>query len=251
MERMSAPWQIVTLTGESLLYRESRDTMMLFGRGPRLGPGASAQRMEGVLSELEGVRALRFGRQIHGNLIASLSEEPGQPFEGVAEIGRCDGLISDTPGLSLALWTADCVPVLFSGGGVVAAIHAGWRGIAAGIHLRAVRRFLIEYGVPASGLRVVLGPAVGPCHYEVGEEVIEALGEEGVHREHWLDGQRVDLRAFLRKSFEGLGIDREAIEIVGPCTACDEAYASYRRDGARAGRQFSLVALARRADRRP
>lgn len=243
MERMSAPWQIVTLAGESLLYRESRDTMMLFGRGPRLGLGASAQRLEGFLSELDGVRALRFGRQIHGNLIASLSEEPGRPFEGVAEIGRCDGLISDTPGLGLALWTADCVPVLLSGGGVVAAIHAGWRGIAAGIHLRAVRRFLIEYGVPAAGLSVVLGPAVGPCHYEVGEEVIEALASQGVPPESWCEGRRVDLRGTLRSSLERLGVDREAIELVGLCTACDEGCASYRRDGERAGRQFSLVAL--------
>ena len=243
MAREFIAWRSEKRAGESVFIGEAAGVKAYFGCGPRFGEPHAVSRLEAFLESIEDLKAIRCGIQVHGNLIASLSEEPRSPFEGVAEVGRCDGMITDTPGLGLALWTADCVPVLMSGGGVVAAVHAGWRGIAAGIHSRAVRRFFIEYGVVASELQVFLGPSVGPCHYEVGAEVIKALGAEGVSPEFWLEGRRVHLRGLLKTSFEALGVDPDAIELFGPCTACDENYASYRRDHAEAGRQFSIIAL--------
>jgi len=231
---------------EEMLLVEDEDVLLCFGRGEPGAGGDFPARLKALLNVCDEVRAIRFGRQVHGNLIASLSEDASRPFSEAAEVGMCDGLITDEPGLGLALQTADCVPVLMWADGVAAAVHAGWRGIAAGIHLRAVRRFLVEYGVPASRLRVCLGPSVEACHYEVGREVIEVLAERGADPAAWCEERRVDLRALLGLELENCGLKKENIESVGPCTACDTGYASYRRDGESAGRQISLIVLRRK-----
>jgi copper oxidase (laccase) domain-containing protein len=128
----------------------------------------------------------------------------------------------------------------------VAAVHSGWRGTAAGIVPGAIERLGRVHGVPPSRLAVVIGPAVGACHYEVGEEVVEALAGRGIPEPMWLDrgyagGPRVDLRALLRAELEAAGVPRDRIELAGGCTFCDPALASYRRDGADAGRQWSMI----------
>jgi len=234
-------FESISFGEEEFLWAEDGDVMMLLGRGPRYSSSAYTKRMDAFLAEAPFLKALRWGKQVHGKILASLSEDEKWPFKGTSEIGICDGLITDEEGLGLAIWTADCIPLLFRGGGVVAAVHAGWRGIAAGIHAGAIRRFFIEYGVPASEIGIIIGPGVGPCHYEVGGEVIEALKGRAVDETLWLEGTRVDLRALLEAEFGILGIPADSIDRVGPCTACDPSLASFRRDGDRAGRQFSLI----------
>jgi len=198
--------------------------------------------MDRVLAAMTpGVSAVRWCDQVHGKLLASLSPEPGRPFSGAVSVGTCDGLITCEAGVGLVVWTADCVPVLMEGGGVVAAVHAGWRGAAAGIVPAAVRRFYLEYGVRPDKLAVALGPAIGPCHYQVGEDVIAALAATAVPERFWRDGDRVDLRAFLGAQLERAGVKPSSWSLAGGCTACSAVCASYRRDGARAGRQWSMI----------
>jgi YfiH family protein len=213
---------------------------LLFGLGPAGPEPQRKARIDALRQSLTPApRAIRWCQQVHGKLLASLSDEPAAPLSGADCVGRCDGLITDESGLGLLVWTADCVPVLMSGGGVVAAVHAGWRGAGAGIVRGCLRRLQVEYGVHASQVRVKLGPSVGACHYQVGTEVIEALRADGGDESSWLDGDRVDLRRFVEHQVTRAGVTQ--VELIGGCTACDPRLASYRRDGTAAGRQWSLI----------
>ncbi len=217
---------------------------MVFSLGPRWMDREPEERAPGVLAALEPeVEALRWCHQVHGRLLASLSAGDEHPLSGAAGVGRCDGLLTADPGVAVMVWTADCVPVLLHGGGVVAAVHAGWRGVVAGVVPTAVRRFELEYGVSAEELHAALGPSVGPCHYEVGQEVLNALSSVDPGGSPWRRGNRVDLRAILGAQLVAAGVLPSAVERVGGCTACDPAMSSYRRDGKKAGRQFSLALI--------
>lgn len=235
-------WRELELGAEQALARDRAGARFLFGRGPRWGGVELAERATAVATALgPSVGAVRWCRQVHGRAVASVAAEPTRPLRGAACVGRCDGLVTADPNLALMVWTADCVPVLIAGGGVVAAVHAGWRGIAAGVVDGAVARLWNEYGVGAGELCVALGPAVGSCHYQVGGEVIDALDRGGGDDRSWAHGDRVDLRALLTTRLAVLGVPTEAVESVGGCTACDRSLSSYRRDGERAGRQWSLI----------
>jgi copper oxidase (laccase) domain-containing protein len=117
-------------------------------------------------------------------------------------------------------------------------VHAGWRGAAGGIAVRAVD--LIRNTNPVgAAIDVFLGPAVSGPRYQVGGEVIEALRSHGVAEDLWLDGRHVDLRNFLAGQLERWGVT--SVVPIGGCTVESADLASYRRDGERAGRQWSLV----------
>jgi YfiH family protein len=187
------------------------------------------------------VDSILWGEQVHGNVIASLASDHGAPIRGAACVGRCDGLISADMGVGLAVWSADCVPILLIAGDVIAAVHSGWRGAVADVSGAVVRRFAVEYGISPRSLRAVLGPAISGDRYEVSRSVIDGLGTFGFDERHWRSGNRVDLRGFLTARLENLGLDSQAISSVGPCTASTSELASYRRDGVNAGRQWSMV----------
>jgi hypothetical protein len=145
--------------------------------------------------------------------------------------------------------TADCVPILFLAPRqrLVAAVHAGWRGTLAGIAEKTVRLFTNQYGVAAADLEVALGPSIGPCCYEVKEDVAGPL------RKKWgrwttpsilvKDAKSfVNLRRLNRDILRGSGIPGNHLFEVGPCTSCtpDDFY-SYRRAGNETGRQISVI----------
>ncbi len=244
MRAVPEGWRAVCLGDERLWFRERDGVCFLLGLEPARGEGGKEDRLHKILQTPEfPFSAVYFGDQVHGRLIASLGGEPGRPFSGVASVGLCDGLITDVIGLGVAVWTADCVPILLAGGGVVAAVHAGWRGAAAGIACAAIRRFEVEFGVTADQVDVVLGPSISACHYEVGDEVLSALAENGPMESHWRRGQRVDLRDFLGAQLIDLGVKRIAIQRIGPCTACDSELASFRREGVNASRQVAIIGL--------
>jgi YfiH family protein len=227
---------------ESVLAAETDDVKMLFGLGPALAGSPPATRMERLLETLSPtLETIRWGEQIHGRLIASLARDPAHKLYGAVCIGRCDGLMTGESGIGVVVWTADCVPTLMVGCGVVAAIHSGWRGAEQDILGAAVTRFRTEYGVPASQIEAFLGPSISGTQYPVGPEVIEALARHEIDDATWRHGNHVDLRRFLDSRLRDLGLRREAISHIGPCTASSPQLASYRRDGTRAGRQFSLV----------
>jgi polyphenol oxidase len=176
-------------------------------------------------------------RQVHGTRMAAA--EPG------GERPEADGLVTAPGAPAVGVVTADCMPVLLVDRrrGAAAAVHAGWRGAAAGILEAAVHAL----GGEAQDLEAVVGPAIGGCCYEVGGEVLGAFRARtgDVTREAWWTAGRrphLDLRTAARRLLLAAGVG--SVSLVGPCTRCDAAYRSYRRDGTGCGRQLSFVGWA-------
>lgn len=150
--------------------------------------------------------------QVHGPTVV-LVERPGGH-------GEADGLITTTIGLPLAVLTADCVGVVVEADGAVGVAHAGWRGVAAGI-VEALLAGLVHLGT--APLRAEVGPAIGPCCYEVGPEVVTAVGHPATTRE---GTPSVDLVAAVVGKLDGV-----PTVVDGRCTRCDQGLHSHRRDG--------------------
>jgi YfiH family protein len=164
-------------------------------------------------------------QQVHG---ATLLRAP------VAPSSEADALWTDTPGLGVAVRTADCVPLLIAHRerACVAAVHAGWRGTAAGVALRSVAGLVKQKRIDPAELVVVMGPHIAACCYEVDEVVREAIGFEAGLLPGRPGHYMLDLEACNRAQLTASGIGAGAISRVGGCTSCDPVrYASYRRDG--------------------
>lgn len=183
-----------------------------------------------------------FARQEHTRLAFSFSAADGLP-PGPHLVGTCDALLTAERFTALTVRTADCLPVALAGGGVVAMVHAGWRGLAADLLGAVVERMRSEYGVGTDGVHAVIGVGIGPCHYPVGEEVFAALARPRVAGEEWRADGAVDLARWARGRLIGLGVRADAVRVLPGCTACLPSYHSYRRDGGLAGRQWSAVVL--------
>jgi polyphenol oxidase len=188
-------------------------------------------------------------RQVHGAAVVQARRELlGQgPPEARPPLAEADGVVTDQPGLLLAVFTADCVPVLLAdpAARVVGAVHAGWRGLAAGVLEAGVRAFA-DLGADLGASAAVVGPAIGPCCYEVGAEVAEAVGERyPAAPATTRDGRlAIDTTAAAVQALERAGLG--AVRAVRECTAHQpERFFSYRRDGA-TGRQAGVVALLER-----
>jgi YfiH family protein len=183
------------------------------------------------------------GRQVHGAELA-VHPHPNPPFRGSfgtygvtkeprnpgeSETPEVDGHVVSAPGTAALVFTADCLPVALAGPGGVAMLHCGWRGLAAGI---------VAAGAEAVGATdAAIGPGVGPCCYEVGDEVLDAFADlaEGVAA-----GRMLDLPEVARRLLLAAGVER--IEPAGLCTSCEPAlFFSHRRDAGRSGRQAGLV----------
>ena len=153
-------------------------------------------------------------------------------------LGQGDALIEDTPDAVVAVKTADCVPILLVGerNRAVAAVHAGWRGTAAGIVVRAVESMAGRFGTRPPDLRAAIGPAIGKCCYEVGPEVAAQFGIAG--RTH------LDLPEINRAKLAEIGIPEARIYVSQLCTRClADQFHSFRRDKEAAGRMYSFVGL--------
>jgi YfiH family protein len=212
------------------------------GRGHAPGGEATptpvlARRLSAALG-LDGM-PIRWARQVHGSAAVVVRENDG-PGEA-RDSGECDVLATDRADLALVVQSADCVPILLAGSGAVAAAHAGWRGTAKNVAAAAVEA-LSGLGATPGLARAWLGPSIGPCCYEVGGEVASRFAGEFV-RAGCGGPYRLDLAAVNVAQLEAAGIRRESIVVHPACTRCGgEAFASYRRDGARAGRMIAMVA---------
>jgi len=185
---------------------------------------------EGVAAGLEPPVERGWLRQVHGCEVVP------------ARAGACgegDALRVDRAGIAAAIATADCVPLVIAGGEAAVVVHAGWRGIVAGVVGAAAAT------LAAGGERFAwIGPAIGPCCYEVGEEVAERVAAAADAPEAVLAGAgsrpHLDLHAAVREQLRAAGI--AAIERVEACTRCrGEWLWSYRRDGPGAGRNWALL----------
>jgi YfiH family protein len=198
------------------------------------------------------------GSQVHAARLFRADEvrvpEPGgRSGPATVRVAGYDGFLASRPGVLLSVGIADCVPAFLAvpERTVVALLHAGWRGVAAGIVPRAVEAMAREYGVVAAEIRAWWGPAIGPCCYPVGSEVVDALAATaaGTRPEAWLTaddggGRRVDLRAALTLQATALGVPSAAIASSPLCTACDDRLHSYRRERSGGGRMLAVAGYA-------
>ncbi len=178
-----------------------------------------------------GVERIARGFQEHGTVVervtAAVNASRGAEHRVGAEHGvRADGQATCLVGVAAMVLSADCLPVALGCEGAVAALHAGWRGLAAGVLEEGV---LALRELSAGEISAIVGPGAGPCCYEVGEEVHAAFA--GRHRH----GQNIDLRAIAHERLLAAGVAE--VRNVSVCTICDERYFSHRREGKRAGRQ--------------
>jgi YfiH family protein len=182
---------------------------------------------ESIERDPEGVV---MGRQVHGTELRrhDAPQEPRVYAEGVRSPEEVDAHSTSNAALTPLVMVADCLPVAMVGPGGVAMAHCGWRGLAGGI--------VAETAEAVEAEAAAIGPGIGPCCYEVGEEVLSAFADlDGVAR-----GRMLDLTAVATALLERAGVD--TIEPSGLCTSCNrELFYSYRRDGERTGRQAGLV----------
>lgn len=154
------------------------------------------------------------------------------------QLGRGDALLENRPGAVVAVKTADCIPILLvdERDRAVAAVHAGWRGTAAGIVRRAVEAMGVRFGTRPEDLLAAIGPGIGPCCYEVGPEVAEQFGQAG--------RVRLDLSAINRQQLTEIGIPESRICVSRLCTMCRPGeFHSFRRDKEAAGRLYSFAGI--------
>ena len=165
--------------------------------------------------------------------------------------GGWDALVTDQPGVTVAVRTADCVPVLVHDPRrrVVAAIHAGWRGAVAGVVPKTVALMVTRFGSTRSDLRVSIGPSAGSCCYEVDDPVLDQLRAglpewEFAVRDYRGHKARLDLKALIRRQVETEGVPLPSVSTVNLCTICqDQLFYSYRREGRVNGTMVSGICL--------
>ena len=203
--------------------------------------------------------------QIHSSLLRPFAAAPSRPCKGDASSTR-------TPGLLLAVQTADCVPILLVDPQkrAVAAIHAGWKGTLARITQKAVGRMRYEYGSKPAQLLAAIGPSVGPCCYQVAADFVskftaqfadaaayfdEPRSGDEPNPLQWLNmappghqpppkGVQLDLRKANRSQLLASGLRPQNIFVSGLCTACrTDLFFSYRKEGALSGRLMSAVGI--------
>lgn len=163
-------------------------------------------------------------RQVHGGAVMRA--------QGPGTLGEADALYTTRPGLPVAIAVADCVPLVLVGPQAAAAVHAGWRGLDAGVIENTLREL---EGAGLAVTHAAIGPTIGPCCYEVGSEVAERF--EGFVTTTTWGTPSVDLRAVARSALDGLPVDE-----VDACTRHEPEWHSHRGDGTTA-RQVAVAWL--------
>jgi hypothetical protein len=213
--------------------------------------------------------SLNFGRSVgdeparvqqnHARLAAAVGYDPSQLFDASQVHGasvvtlrgserpesvraeQADALVARAPGFAVGVRTADCVPVLLGDrrSGAVAAVHAGWRGVVAGV----VREALAAMEAEPEEVVAAIGPSIGPCCFEVGDDVaarLAAAAGDGIVIRRAHEKPHVDLWRAVEHQLRHAGV--RTIDTLGACTVCEsERFFSYRRDGARSGRMLSVI----------
>jgi polyphenol oxidase len=201
---------------------------------------ANWERLRRAVPELGTVARLN---QVHGNVVHAATRE-------TAELRPAgDGLVTAEPGVTLGIFTADCVPILMVDAKrkVAGAMHAGWRGVLADIAGVGVRA-MVQLGARASDIRAALGPSIGQCCFEVDAELGDRFGRDiAGARNHTRAGRPgkafIDLRAVVRDQLERAGLASANIASVGPCTRCasDRFFSRRAAGGKTTGLQMSFI----------
>ncbi|MFB6229641.1 MAG: peptidoglycan editing factor PgeF [Salinibacter sp.] len=175
--------------------------------------------------------------QVHGATVRTIDAPRHEPF--------CDGLVTTTPGLLLAIAVADCAAVLLAdpAHGVAGACHAGWRGAAAGIATRTVAT-MTDRGAAPARIRAYVGPCLSQAAFEVGPEVARRFDDAVVAHPDDADRPHVDLKGALHRQLERAGVPPEAIEVSERCTLQEtDDFFSHRAADGTTGRMFGALVL--------
>ena len=187
--------------------------------------------------------------QVHGNLVHTVTANSSP--ESTLNI-KADGIVTGESNVDIGIKTADCLPVLFSSDSMVAATHAGWRGLSKNILSNTISEFT-DKGASLSSVRILIGPAISVAKFEVGPEVVEGFKEfsqligdkaffscltKGVSDRWYIDLQQLAVFECVKN-----GIPAENIAVMRDCTFLNSYWHSYRRSNKDAGRIFSWVSL--------
>ena len=208
-------------------------------------------------------------RQMHSDVVHVFSKAPAEPPQG-------DAMLCGQPGRLLGIQTADCVPILLADSRrhIVAAVHAGWRGTLARIASKTLGKMRLEFGTRAEDVIAALGPAIGPCCYEVGPEVAQAFSGQFAQAAEWFEGPferlatgeepnplpwltmmppghdpppervQLDLRAANCWQLVDAGLNPRNIAVSTLCTGCrTDLFFSYRKEGVATGRMISVIGM--------
>ena len=205
-----------------------------------------------------GARRIATLTQVHGRDTVVIRQGQGD-WQQDARRPEADILVSDDAETALAVRAADCVPLLLAdpGTGAVAAVHAGWRGTAAGAATAAIDALAREFSARPRDLIAAIGPSIGACCYEVGPELIDAFTAAGHARrdvDRWFmtpgsaAKPRLDTWAANRDQLMMAGVLEENIHISGLCTASNvDLFPSYRVEKEKTGRLVGAIRAGRRA----
>ena len=215
--------------GGRALFTHRADGNMSSVSGERADQGESAR--ERLRCGL-GLERLARGYQVHGRIVQQIKADRGDQPSG-SRRAEADGQATARRGVGAMVLTADCMPVAIGCQGAVAMLHAGWRGLAAGVLEEGIRAISELAG--EGEMVAIVGPCAGVCCYEVGPEVHAPLARSRRTPGH------IDLRAIAHERLLAAGVAR--VRDLPACTICDERYFSHRREGARAGRQAGVAWL--------
>lgn len=182
--------------------------------------------------------ALATAKQTHSDIVL-IATGPGN-------CGSGDGLISRKSGLTVAIRTADCLPVVIVDPTTraVAAVHAGWRGVVAGIVPKALASMKLEFGSRPEDLEIAIGPGIGPCCFEVGPEVAIQFAPFFPERDDLTVRTKVDLAETVIRQLGRNGVSEEQVSVCRLCSCCEPAlFESYRRDREKAGRMVAATGI--------
>ncbi len=187
-------------------------------------------------------------KQIHSTEVVVVSPTA---IPGPLDVSEADALVTNRRDTLLVVRTADCVPILLvdAQSTVVAAIHAGWRGAVGGILLRTIHVCRTLFGVQVNHLKVMIGPSIGPCCYEVDEAVIQPLREgfgfwEEVLSEKQHAKAKLDLKKLIYLQAREEGVPEGNISSIKHCTYCRaDLFFSYRREGQVKGTMVSGIMI--------
>lgn len=197
-------------------------------------------------------RTFAMCNQVHGGTVRTITtaDVKGDLYDKLHYEG--DGMITAIPGVALVVFSADCIPVLLCDPvrRVIAAVHAGWRGTAAGIVTKTVERMELVYGCRPEDIRAAVGPGIGPCCFETHEDVpnamMAAVATPALPYIKIMENGKfsVDLKGINARRLEMAGLETANIAVSGDCTACmGERYWSHRRQGTERGSMAAVIEL--------
>lgn len=189
--------------------------------------------------------------QVHEDTVRCVSAADAGKGLFRARDYTADALVTNEPGISLMVFSADCGIFLLHDpvSGCIGAVHAGWRGTALGLPAKTVREMARHYGAKAENIRVAIGAGIGPCCFETHEDVPNAMRDAFGHGADAFchpDGEkwRVDLLGINQWQLQEAGIRPSHLDVMDCCTAChSDLYWSHRKTGDARGVQGALIAL--------